>query len=100
MKVFSSELELGAAQRGERRDKLIFEHFQTPLSPSNFTALRRRVSQLRQLRFDPQSKYPAQTHTGHCFVRKSRSLTWKQLRHPVAEGGGDGGGGGVPRWGC
>ena len=62
MKVFSSELELGAAQRGERRDKLIFEHFQTPLSPSNFTALRRRVSQLRQLRFDPQSKYPAHLH--------------------------------------
>ena len=62
MKVFSSELELGAAQRGERRDKLIFEHFQTPLSPSNFTALRRRVSQLRQLRFDPQSKYPAHSH--------------------------------------
>ena len=44
MKVFSSEFE----QCGERRDKLIFEHFQTPLSPSNSTALQlHRVFRLR-----------------------------------------------------
>ena len=42
MKVFSSEFEqCGEREWGGRRDKLIFEHFQTPLSPPSPAALHR-----------------------------------------------------------
>ena len=65
MKVFSSELEqCGERERGGRRDKLIFEHFQTPLSPPSPAALHRvwcvRPGQvLTQARTFPSISYPA-----------------------------------------
>ena len=67
MKVFSSEFkQCGERERGGRRDKLIFEHFQTPLSPPSPAALHR-VWCVRP----GQVLTPART-----FPSKSYSLLW------------------------
>ena len=81
-----------ARERGGRRDKLIFEHFQTPLSPPSPAALHRvclpgsgrNPSQILQLTPDTrlQLSGAAMGLTDSSRVRQSRRLSAARWRRP------------------